>query len=126
MTRTTYRLLLVGAFAACTPDRTPEPSTPSSFDREVQGGRFHRAPVAPFTAEEPVDPSLLLQSHADLTEVLGPLGPSDFEVTWHRAQATPAGRRLVHVNLQQEVDGVPIRGAFLHLTLRPTDSSGDA
>ncbi|HTM22380.1 MAG TPA: lamin tail domain-containing protein, partial [Kofleriaceae bacterium] len=85
--------------------------------REVRGGRFHDAPLGAADAPDQVAELLPLVA-GELDDVIAPLDAHDFRVTSRRELAGPGGGRLIALSLQQLVDGVPIRGTRLDLTLQ--------
>jgi len=115
-------LLLSGA-AACATAPVPPSDGDSGFDREVRGGRLHQAQI-PLEMER-MDLAPILD-HADLAEAVAGLDRGDFEPLTTVETPTASGGRLVHVGARQQIDGVPIHGAFLNLTLRPGAAGSDA
>src|SRR5262245_58224078 len=108
-------LLLSGAAACATAPAPGVPGDDSGFEREVRGGRLHQA-LVPIEMDR-MDVAPLL-AHADLAEAVGGLEKADFE-TLSTVETKATAGRLVHVGLRQQIDGVPIHGAYLNMTLRP-------
>src|SRR5690349_19280727 len=100
-----------GLVAACgvrTPQQ-PVPVTTPTFQREVRGGRYLAAQVAPFAQAADVDVSgLFPASVPDLQQPLGSLTASDFSEVTRADGASVSGSKLAYVSLRQTVNGIPI------------------
>ncbi len=89
---------------------------PAGFDREVRGGALHAAPVEGVTAGA-VELARVLRTAAPLQGVVVGVGADQLDP---RVASTDAGAApLTTVFAGQELDGVPIHGAYLYLAMRP-------
>jgi hypothetical protein len=84
----------------------------------VRGGQLHRVSLA-----APVGPNadhgmLLGAVEKDLVRRVGPLEPGNFDVRGDHTSASPSGARLRHVDMVQRINGVPVDGTYLQLTVR--------
>ncbi|HWM86355.1 MAG TPA: hypothetical protein VNO33_10970 [Kofleriaceae bacterium] len=84
----------------------------------MRGGYLHQtllaAPVGPNA-----DHAMLLGAiESDLVGKVGALEPDRFAVRRDFTTASPAGGNLRHVDLMQNIDGVPVHGTYLQITVR--------
>ncbi len=100
-----------------------DPST--GFDREVRGGRLHAAPVADFHRPDQLDLGAALAS-PELRVATGGVEAAQLRERGRTISLDGSGVALVHVALQQQVDGVPIHGAYLAITARPAATGAPA
>jgi hypothetical protein len=109
--------LIATGLTACASGAEPDPGPVAAV---VAGSRLHRDPVAPFQGSQDLDPKGLFPT---LTRTIGApfdkLGMTDFEVRLESDVPTPSGRRLTYVSMRQTIDGVPIVGTHLNLTVQP-------
>jgi hypothetical protein len=117
-------LLFSAGVAACATG-TPPPGGDgdAGFDREVRGGQLHASAVAldlAAIADGAMDRPALAAILADreLSRVVPSVGAGDLGTPRVTTTATAGGAELVHVFARQEVDGLPIRGSYLGVTLR--------
>ena len=100
-------LVLAGCAEGVAPD-----GGGAGYDREVRGGRLHDVPVIG-VAEPMVELAALVASAPPLRDEVGTIVDGDFAIT---ARSSPtAGAPLTTVFAQQQIDGIPVRGAYLYL-----------
>jgi hypothetical protein len=125
-----FASLFTTSLAACTGDGSPsgEPDTPGGFDQEVRGGQIHARPLSGVDLARlgtgAVDRAALatILADRDLARVIPAVTPDDLAAV--RAVTTRGnGAPLVHLSTRQLIDGVPVHGTYLNLTLR-TGRSG--
>lgn len=124
----------LGALTGCSDEAgtstvTPPTSTPPEPSRtpvrEVKGGQVHQGgQVAPIDARGAAPAEMLPAFENELRHAVGTLDPSDFTLEAQRAERTPGRSTLNHVSYRQVHGGVPIQGAYLHLTLREDGLGG--
>ncbi|HVK77786.1 MAG TPA: hypothetical protein VM734_30985, partial [Kofleriaceae bacterium] len=119
MSRSRWRSLLLVVIAGCagTPPEDPAPEL-------VSGGRLHRDAVAHFAGQGDLRPEAVIPTM--VRSIGGPLEQFDsrnLAVTVQTDSITPSGGRLTHVSMRQTVDGIPIVGTNVGLTLRPGGDS---
>ncbi|HTE52913.1 MAG TPA: hypothetical protein VK698_18800 [Kofleriaceae bacterium] len=84
----------------------------------VRGGQLHHADLAaPLGAN--ADAVMLLGAvENDLRGRVGALAPENFAVRGQYASTSPGGARLRNVDMVQRINGVPVHGTYLQLTVR--------
>ncbi len=101
--------------------------TSSTFAKEVRGGQLHQNGVASLTGARPMEAASLLPSvRPELQHALGTLAGDAFSLVDTRKvrSAARTGGELTHVGYRQQVNGVPIHGTYLNLTLRENGAGG--
>ena len=118
-----FPLVTVAACAVGSP--TGGGSAGGGFDREIRGGRLHAAEVPDFRRPDAIDVGALVAAPI-LQPVVGRIDPDQLTETGRVVSLDASRTTLVHVQLGQEVGGVPIHGAYLHLTARPATAGSTA
>jgi hypothetical protein len=115
--------LALAPFAAAGCATATDPT--AGFDREVRGGRFHAVPIADFHRPDQLDLAAALAT-PDLAAATGGVVPAQLRELGRTTSIDGSGVALVHVSLQQQLDGVPIHGAYLTMTARPAAGGAPA
>jgi Lamin Tail Domain len=116
-------LIAVAACAIGSPTGGGSPG--GGFDREIRGGRLHAAEVPDFRRPDTIGVGTLLAAPV-LRPVVGRIDPDQLIETGRVVSLDASRTTLVHVQLGQEVGGVAIHGAYLHLTARPATAGTTA
>lgn len=103
--------------AASQPGQPGPPPAHEARDGLVRGGQVHRVDLSPLGAG--ADHALLLGAvEGELRSWIGPLDAEDFQVRGDVSSQAGGGARLRHLDLVQQVNGVPIHDTYLQLTVR--------
>jgi hypothetical protein len=84
----------------------------------VRGGQVHKAPLASALGASADHALLLAAVQDDLSGQVGQLDPVKFSVRGDTTTESPAGGSLRHIDMVQSIDGVPVHGTYLQLTVR--------
>lgn len=95
---------------------------PEGYEREVEGGALHAAPIRGVTRARAVMADVL-RTATPLADAVAGIDAAELEPTVTTTES--GGAPLTTVFARQAIDGVPIRGAYLYLATR-AGSDGDA